>query len=296
MKSSQWFDRPNALEILDQKKLPKDISTPIRSLIIDGVAVIKNANSVDLCDGAIRDYQRFSSDNKIYVDKNLDELGREKRLVNFHLYSDSALKIAANEIILTILDQLFESEVGIYTSLTFKYGTQQPVHRDTPHFATWPPNSFVGVWTALESIHPSSGPIFYHPGAHKFELDQAWFYEEVKKRIPEQSETEQLLLALDLYNGEVIRRSPSISKPLLLNLEVGDTVVWHPQMPHGGSIAEDKNRTRWSMVVHCAPNNIHVYQHEQFFLNGDEKPLHTRYELKTYGRRKVALAGLVQYM
>lgn len=295
-KSSQWFDLPDALEILAKKNLPKNIFQPLRSIIENGVAVIHGANEPNLCANVISDYQKYSSENSDYVKNNLDDLGREKRLVNFHHYSENALKVVTNENVLRVLDELFMSDTSIYTSLTFKYGTQQPVHRDTPHFATWPLNSFCGVWTALEDIDPDAGPIFYHPGAHRFTVNQFTNLDEAVSRMPNAAHQEILKTALDLYNGEIIRRAPSISEPVLLNIKAGDTVIWHPEMPHGGSPAKDPHRTRWSIVAHCAPSSVQVYQHEQFFLNRDQVPLQQRYGYKKWGKRNVALAGDVAYM
>jgi phytanoyl-CoA hydroxylase len=295
-KSSQWFDLPDALEILAKKNLPEHVVQPLKSIIENGVAVIHGANEVNLCANVIHDYEKYSSENSDYVKNNLDDLGREKRLVNFHHYSENALKVVANQNVLRVLDELFMGDTCVYTSLTFKYGTQQPVHRDTPHFATWPLNSFCGVWTALEDIDPDAGPIFYHPGAHRFTVNQFLYLDEAASRMPDATHQDLLKTALDLYNGEIIRRVRDISEPVLLNIKAGDTVIWHPEMPHGGSPAKDQHRTRWSIVAHCAPSNIQVYQHEQFFLNRDQVSLQQRYGYKKWGNRNIALAGDVAYM
>ena len=220
-KNSLWISQDNALDTLQEKNFEPEISAAIKAIIKDGVAIIKNANPVELCDEVIRDYGRYVEENNDYVRKNLDSLNREKRLVNFHLFSEASGKIATNPIIMKILDCIFESEVGVYTSLTFKYGTQQPVHRDTPHFATWPQERFAGVWTALEDINELAGPLFYHPGAHKFSIDPKKYMEEARIRLPNANIEEQLLMALDLYNGEVIRTAPKISEPKLIELQKG---------------------------------------------------------------------------
>jgi ectoine hydroxylase-related dioxygenase (phytanoyl-CoA dioxygenase family) len=147
----------------------------------------------------------------------------------------------------------------------------------------------------LEDVDPDSGPIFYHPGAHRFSVDQNQFLEEAIKRAPNASLKESLLLALDLYNGEITRKAIAISEPVALNLKAGDTVIWHPEAPHGGGKANNASRTRWSMVVHCAPSNVQVYQHEQFFLNNKQETLPQRYGYIKSGDRNIALAGDTAY-
>jgi ectoine hydroxylase-related dioxygenase (phytanoyl-CoA dioxygenase family) len=291
-----WIDTPDVLDRIASAR-SADLSKQVaRDLAQNGLAVIKRANPPELCAQVVEDYERYVSTNRSYVDASRDELGREKRLVNFHLWSDAAARIGTNPRTMEALDFVFGMTACVYTSLTFKYGTQQPVHRDSPHFATWPRNYFVGVWTALEPIHPAAGPLFYHPGAHRFRVNEGDFMREAASRRPDATAVDQCLLALDLYNGEVIRRAPQISAPKLLELETGDTVIWHPELPHGGSPAADPNGTRWSIVFHCAPDAVQVHQHQAYFSHKSTEPPAPRYGFREFSGRKVALSGEVAYM
>lgn len=294
--SELWIDRPDADQILDAKSTDERVKEAVRSLMRDGLAVIRGANDPALCREAVADYERYVAGNRRYVMKNLDELGREKRLVNFHLWSQAALSIGTNRLAMDILDLVFGEETAVYSSLTFKYGTQQPVHRDTPHFATWPAKRFAGVWTALEAVQPEAGPLFYHPGAHRFVVDPERFMNEADERLPEGEQKARLDLALDLYNGEVIRTAPTMADARTLELDVGDTVIWHPELPHGGSPASDPHRTRWSIVFHCAPEKIQVHQHEAFFSHKGPEPPPSRYGYFYENNRSIALSGDVAFM
>jgi phytanoyl-CoA hydroxylase len=42
-------------------------------------------------------------------------------------------------------------------------------------------------------------------------------------------------------------------------------VLWHPQLPHGGSYIKEPARTRNSLVVHSTPTGTPVYQKNAFF-------------------------------
>ena len=153
--------------------------------------MLRKHHSPALCQRVIEDYERFSAENDTYVKQNLDPIGREKRLVNFHLWSEAEAALAIDERVMQALDFFFRQEAAVYSSLTFKYGTQQPVHRDTPHFATWPEKMFVGVWTALEDVDPKAGPLFYHPRAQRFSLDRRVFMQQANLRMPGSSATER---------------------------------------------------------------------------------------------------------
>lgn len=294
--SDLWIDRPDAEEILALKIASNPAKDAICSLIQEGFTVIRGAHTPELCGAVVDDYQRYVEINRDYVMKNLDALGREKRLVNFHLWSSAAAKIGTNLKLMEILDLLFDTETAVYTSLTFKYGTQQPVHRDAPHFATWPPKRFAGVWTALEPVRIEAGPLFYHAGAHRFTIDPQRFMNEAIQRLPNKPVREQLLMALDLYNGEVIRIAPTVSDAKTLELQIGDTVIWHPELPHGGSPASDPYLTRKSVVFHCSPVNVQVHQHDAFFSHiGPEAPP-PRYGYREENGRKFAVSGEIGFM
>jgi phytanoyl-CoA hydroxylase len=295
-----WIDDSNAKYFLEVKDFDPYIKKALLDLMVDGITIVKGANSLDLCRQAIQDYQSYSTENREYVKENLDGLGREKRLVNFHLWSQSLARIGTNIKVMQILDELFKSETAVYTSLTFKYGTQQPVHRDTPHFATWPKKQFVGVWTALEDVDPDAGPLFYYPGGHKFLIEPNEFLKKAQNTLPESSNADQYKLALDLYNGDVIKRAEGMGAPTVLDLKAGDTVIWHPELPHGGTRAISQMRTRWSTVFHCAPACTQVHQHGAFFSHAGPDAPPSRYGYREgYPQdqgRKIALAGEVAFM
>jgi phytanoyl-CoA hydroxylase len=145
-------------------------------------------------------------------------------------------------------------------------------------------------------VHPDAGPLFYHPGGHRFVLDPKQFLRDAEQRLPEGSERDRLLMALDLYNGEVIRRSTALCEPRRLEMKAGDTVIWHPELPHGGSPANDPSRTRWSSVFHCAPVDVQVHQHDRFFLHDGEAAPADRYGYFERNGRQFAVSGEVAYM
>ena len=291
-----WLDSSDALERIERAPVASEVKAIARSICTDGVALVREARSVQLCHEVMGDYLRYTAENASYVRENLDSLGREKRLVNFHLWSDAAARIGAAPRLMQALDFLFGQEAAIYSSLTFKFGTQQPVHRDTLHFATWPRRMFVGVWTALEDIDPGAGPLFYHPGAHRFALAPAEFMRQAEARLPDAPIAERLLMALDLYNGEVIRTAPSIAPAKLLDMKAGDVAIWHPELPHGGSAALDPKRTRWSIVFHCSPKAVQVHQHDRFFSHSSSSAPPDRYGYFVKSGRSFAMSGDVAYM
>ncbi len=62
--------------------------------------------------------------------------------------------------------------------------------------------------------------------------------------------------------GRCGNRGYSVKK---LHVKPGDCVIWHPQLPHGGSIIKNTDITRHSFVFHTAPVGARVYHQHVFF-------------------------------
>ena len=291
-----WADTQGAVDILGSLDVSEFQAKGLRDLIVDGLTVLPAMQSAAMCDAVLDDYARFSNERSTYVAENLDALGREKRLVNFHLWSDHEMQIVTNPGVMAFLDLFFGETACVYTSLTFKFGTGQPIHRDTPHFATWPQNRFCGVWTALEDISPDAGPLMYVRGGHRFDVDHRQIMRDVRQNRSDLSPADQAMLALDLYNGKIIDDAPGHGELLVKPVKKGDVVIWHAQAPHGGSPAVDPFRSRWSVVAHCAPETIQVHQHDRFFMHDSDEPPPARYVYREAYGRKIAVAGETAFM
>lgn len=291
-----WIDQPDSAQLLSKKVKSANMRQHISSLIDTGLAVLKGNVDTELCDLAVNDYQRYCAENAAYVADNLDENSREKRLVDFHHWSDAALQIAMNETALSLLDVVFDKKSCPYTSLTFKFGTQQPAHKDTPHFATWPLGYFAGVWTALEDIDVEAGPLFYHPGSHKIEFNRNKFLKPRSWKNFWGSYQRRNLEALEAYNHKTLEVARDFGDAVPIALNKGDTVIWHPELIHGGMPAVNESLTRWSIVVHCATEEHQIHQHDQYFSHLSEVPPSDRYGFKQVGTRKCAVAGATSFM
>jgi ectoine hydroxylase-related dioxygenase (phytanoyl-CoA dioxygenase family) len=288
-----WLDRPDAKSLVDNKPGGNAESRAVaKSMIETGFAVIPRAVDGVSCDQVVADFDRYVKSFGQRISEHTDKSGRLLRLVNFHLMSQAAARIGTDARIMEILDFLFGRTAGIYTSLYFEYGTQQPIHRDSPFFETFPRNYFFGVWVALEDIDPEAGPLMYVPGGHRFECDPHAIYREVVRAHPDVDRAEQVRLSLERYYGCVIETSSEVSAPVSLALKKGDVAIWHPQLPHGGSPAVNPMKTRRSMVFHCAPADLQVYQHDVFFMHPDDAPPPPpRYGFLQMNSRSVAAAG-----
>lgn len=286
-----WLDAPDATDQIAARAqgLPPMFATAAKALIDVGFVVLRNVVDPALCDRTRADYEHYLVENAPYAMQHRDAAGHHLRFVDFHQLSPNGMELGNHQVVMRLLDFLFGRRAGIYTSLTFEYGTQQPIHRDSPFFHTYPINYFFGAWFPLEDIHPDSGPLMYVPRGHRFEVDRAALWAEAGRQLPSATKEQRVVQALELYYGEVMRRAAEVSAPEVAVLKRGDVAIWHPAAPHGGSPARNPGLTRKSMVFHCAPTDMQVYQHDAFFSAPMQPP--ARYGFKKCGDRLFAVSG-----
>lgn len=288
-----WLDEPDARGRVTAACASGQISDAqaiaARELIDTGFTIIHNVVPGVLCDQVVADFARYLRDHSKYAAKCVDAQGRHLRFVNFHSASQAALELGNTPQIMSLLDYLFARPAGIYTSLFFEYGSQQPIHRDSPFFHTFPINYFLGVWFALEDIHPASGPLMYVPGGHRFQVDHRAIFEQVNRESPHLSAKEVLNHALQRYYNIVSAEAVKVAPQCSVVLNKGDCAIWHPMLPHGGERAQNPMLTRKSMVFHCAPVDLQVYQQDAFFMTDRQPP--PRYGFRQFRGRRYAVAG-----
>jgi hypothetical protein len=156
-------------------------------------------------------------------------------------FNDDVMAIAANPQILSLLEKLYGRRAFPFQTLNFPVGTQQPYHSDSIHFSSVPERFMCGVWLAMEDIDPSSGPLVYYPGSHKWPI-----------------------IYNDLIGARVARDRPNLPYPAVwaalidaMGVEPetfcpkkGQCLIWSANLLHGGSAQTAVDRTRWSQVTH----------------------------------------------
>ncbi len=287
-----WLDLPDAKAVAQVRAAgDRELLRAANELIDQGFTILPRAAPPELCDAVVADFERYIQENREYADRCKDAAGKYLRLVNFHWWSKNAMALGLQPRLMEALDFVFGLKAGIYTSLYFEVGTQQPIHRDSPFFETFPRNYFVGMWVALEDIDPASGPLMYVPGGHRFSADPHEICRTLRNENPGVARGELIDSALQTYYGQVIESAKKLGEPVSVPLRKGDVAIWHPQAPHGGSPAIDPSLTRRSIVFHCAPEAIQVYQQDVFFTHDSASPPPPRYGFAEVGGRKVARAG-----
>ena len=265
-------------------------------LMRDGVAVIRAGFDDDRIQRLREDFNRFVDLNSEIFEPHRDSDGHFPRIINLHLGFQNLMDLFCdNEVALGVQDKFFGATSSVYTTLYYERGSAQDIHRDSPYFCTRPEGNYLGVWVALEDAGEENGCLevikkgHLLPELNREELATKLFGS--LNKVPAASDE-----LWGLYQGELKQQYEQAGlAPELIRVNAGDTVIWHPQLPHGGSHINDINRTRHSLVMHVTPVGMPVY-HQDVFFNPDKK-VATRAPWKygQYKNRQFAQHGQIEF-
>lgn len=260
------FLRPGAAEVIAGLSLDPATRQHSLEVIEKGYTIIPHSISADQCARTIDDFHAFERANAAIFMENCDARGHYPRIVNLHLAMPSLTRLfTGNTKMLQVLDTLFGEPAALYTSLFYQVGSQQDLHRDTPVFSTRPEHPYFGATVYLEPADDANGRLEVLERGHAVaELDREAM---ARARFGSPDAVPDFDQALwnDYQNAVVAdcRTRGLVSRPL--TVRAGDTVIWHPQMPHGGTKIGDPTRTRLSLVMHITPVGVPVYHMPAFF-------------------------------
>ena len=265
-----WYTMPldEQLRIVDSA--PHALQPHLEKFARDGVVVIEQSLTEEMCDYAHDSFRELTARNRSMFDPFRDEAGYLSRIINLHAVLPAFLDLYMQNQALSVIAFLFGAKPALYTSLYFERGSQQDIHRDTPFFCTIPNYYFVGFWIALEKADEQNGALSVIRGGHlRNEIDVEAIarskysdLESINPADPDLWSEYQKLVLRDCLDAGLLIETLSVSK--------GSTVIWHPQLPHGGSPILDRKRSRNSLVVHTTPTGTPVF-HENVFFNPSKR-------------------------
>ncbi|MET0182363.1 MAG: phytanoyl-CoA dioxygenase family protein [Caulobacterales bacterium] len=294
--SLPWFLSHNAIEVASQRSCPPLIAPHVESFLTRGYAVIPNSISGALCDSLVARFRAFETAHAGKLAPFRDAHGHYPRLVNLHLALPELFSsFAENPQALALQDFLFDGETCLYTSLFYERGSAQALHRDTPYFCTRPEYRYFGMWVALEDVDEDNGPLMVMEGGHLLgELDRPAIAREILGAgVPIPSSSDALWNA---YQTRVTQRGEALDlRVKTLPVSKGTTILWHPQLPHGGAPIRDPARSRLSFVMHTTPEHTPVYHQHVFFAPQEPFPERAPWAYVTQSGRKYARHALVSF-
>ncbi len=259
------FLKPDAMQAISGMAIDPLVKMHCLEVIARGFTVIRGAVPADVCQRTIEDFRRFERANAAIFGKHRSPLGHYPRLINLHTVMPSLQALfTANQPALEVQDRLFGRPTALYTSLFYETGSQQPIHRDTPVFSTRPEYQYFGVTVYLEPSGEDNGCLEVVEYGHTLpELDRQAMAIAQYGALENWPKDGDLWLSYQEAVGRQCREAGLTVRKVPVG--AGDTLIWHPQLPHGGSVIRDQTRTRFSLVMHCTPVGVPVYHQDAFF-------------------------------
>ncbi|HEY2051881.1 MAG TPA: phytanoyl-CoA dioxygenase family protein [Caulobacteraceae bacterium] len=260
-----------------------------RTFLDQGFVVLPDSIGQDLCNAALEQFAEFERRNVEICAANRDGDGHYPRIVNLHLVLPALRDLfSRNSRALKLQDFLFGDETVLYTSLFYERGSAQDLHRDTPYFCTRPEYRYFGMWIALEDVDEDNGPLAVMRGGHLMpELDRETLAREIfgapENARPHSDE------AWVAYQDRVAANGHELGLSVqTVPVRKGSTILWHPQLPHGGAPIRDIRRTRYSLVIHTTPAGVPVYHQDAFFNPSRPLPLQAPWSYRATRHRRYA--------
>lgn len=260
-----WYMSRNAYDYVANNPPADDIRPYIDQFLLDGIVIVEQGVPRDFALEMREYFRTIKALNGDIFDQAKNEHGALQRLVNMHLAFPRFLELFTRNKALAVQDYLFGGKTTLYTTLLFEQGSQQPYHRDTPYFCTKPEYAYCGMWVPMEDIDAENGPLKYFRGGHLLHDENRM--EIARKYYPDldkmPSGDERLWVE---YQDTVVAKCRRLGlQECEAHVKAGDTVIWHPQLPHGGAQHLDKARTRCSLVMHTTPYGMPVYHMDVYF-------------------------------
>lgn len=254
-----WIDREDWRRQLQRRDFPPQLASSIEQFVADGYVIFEQAASIEAVDTfqaelerSFREgnpallYQRDGDRISRSLDGPVERLGT--RVVDAFAAVPQALDLFASPRLVAFLKAIFDDTPLLFQSLSFDQGSQQGLHQDTAYVVVDRPLELAACWIALEDVRPGSGELIYAPGSHRlpdwpFGENRKHWTPDVDGDAPHDAWAQHLR---EQGHALGIRR---------FQARKGDILIWHADLAHGGSVVEDPELTRQSLVGHFCPRS-----------------------------------------
>ncbi len=225
----------------------------LRGLIDAERLAAYNQRFIDLVEGALPLPPGLKIMQDVMVVKGAVEPASAQHAVNKVLCleeDDVLFEFARNEALVDAVTSLIGPEVYSLSSNVFNkppgVDAKHPMHQDLRYFKLEPADKIVGVWTAILPATRESGCLSVLPGSHKLgPLDHD---------MPDWEYVNFGFYGIETGNAggnEGGNEGVDLEQRVHVELEPGDTLLFHPLLIHGSGTNESDNFRR-AISVHYA--------------------------------------------
>lgn len=253
-----WVESPFFEDILNEFILNGSITEQEVEIAIkfnrDGYIVVDLELEHSFIKECIEQIDFLNNRDDIKTQEGKYHYSKGKRIFEGWRESEHLHTLAMNKKVFAMLRFLYRKEPVPFQTITFNYGSNQPLHSDVIHFDSVPHRWLTAVWVALEDMTESNGSLVYVPKSHK--LPRFDFYD-LKIDVPEYGKQFESYNEYENFIRQLVESSNLKTESLLC--KKGQALVWAANLIHGGDIIRDTNSTRYSQVSHYYYEDCDIY-------------------------------------
>lgn len=240
-----FCESPFFYELLDEQNLSDDDRKFVIDFHENGYGII----DLELGDSDIleirEEIDRLNAREDTKVQASGYHYSKGKRIFEGWRESKILKSLSLNENVLQKLNMLYHRTPIPFQTITFNYGSNQPLHSDTIHFHSMPHRWLSAVWVALEEMDENNGSLVYIPKSHKLAIFD--FYD-LKIKAPEYGKQFDSYAEYENFISQLVETKQLKTETLIC--KPGQALIWAANLIHGGSEIKDKTRSRYSQVTH----------------------------------------------
>lgn len=168
-----------------------------------------------------------------------------KRIFEGWKHSKLLRDLSLNDKVIRFLNLMYQKMPMPFQTITFNYGSNQPLHSDLIHFSSKPDRWMAACWVALEDMDENNGTLSYIPGSHKLPIFD--FYD-LNIKVPKFGEQFESYAEYEEFIRQLIESKKLKTEKLIC--PQGHALIWTSNLLHGGTEIQDASRTRYSHVTH----------------------------------------------
>jgi ectoine hydroxylase-related dioxygenase (phytanoyl-CoA dioxygenase family) len=254
-----WVESPFFKELIKHQDLTdeeKEIATKYNE---DGYIILDLGLSDEEINELIKEIDYLNSKDDVKTQEQVYHYSKGKRIFEGWKESEKLQGLALNPKVIKTLEMLYKKEPYPFQTITFNYGSNQPLHSDIIHFDSVPHRWMCAVWVALEDMKEDNGPLVYVPGSHKLPIFD--FYD-MKVKVPEYGKQFDSYREYEEFIRQLVEVNELEVKPL--RCKKGQALVWAANLIHGGDEIRDPESSRYSQVTHYYYPGCDVYYSPMF--------------------------------
>lgn len=254
-----WVESPFFPELIKTENLTeeqKEIATHFNE---KGYVILDLGLTDEQIEECKAEVDRLNQKEDANIQHSRYHYSKGKRIFEAWKESEILKHLAIHPKVMDTLRMLYKREPYPFQTITFNYGSNQPLHSDTIHFDSMPQRWLTASWVALEDMTDQNGSLIYVPESHKLPIFD--FYD-LKLKCAGFDDQFESYAEYEEFIRQLVAVKKLNTEPLVC--KKGQALIWAANLIHGGDIVRDENSTRYSQVTHYYYDECDVYYSPMF--------------------------------